>query len=495
MEPTHKALRDEVRLLGELLVKRSSDAGTWGSSRPSNASDAGARGPRGDDRGFPPARAGTVPAAGRCGAAAGARVRPFLNLANVAEQHHASAVGVPTCASRTRLRSAGPARRHSSAWSRGREAGTLHEAVRTLRIELVLTAHRPKCHAHAHPQVQPDCRAPVAARAARLDASRARGRGGRAARRDPGRWDTDEVRHQRTSRSTRCAAAWWCSSKASGRRAALRAQRRSCAAGRDGPSARSRAGPVRFGSWIGGDRDGNLNVTPEISRQTCMINRWAAASSSSGKGRAARRAVDDRRHQKLRDRVGDAREPYRELLREVRSRLAATRAWAEASLNAGADVPAPAEVYLGSESLAARSGCAMTHWWPPATRSSRPATDRRPAPGGGVRRGARAARHPPGSQPPHRCTRRDYRALGLGRTRTGRGAPRRVPRARAGQSPSAGARRTHGLAGGPRRARHLRGDRAIHPESLGAYVITMAQQASDVLRWCCCRRRRGSRRP
>ena len=37
------------------------------------------------------------------------------------------------------------------------------------------------------------------------------------------------------------------------------------------------ATPICFGSWIGGDRDGNPNVTPEITRQTCLWHRWVAA--------------------------------------------------------------------------------------------------------------------------------------------------------------------------------------------------------------------------
>jgi len=94
------------------------------------------------------------------------------------------------------------------------------------------------------------------------------------------------------------------------------------------------AAPIRFGSWIGGDRDGNPNVTPEVTRQATWLARWMAAHLYLRDVTALRdelsitTATDE-----MRVRSGGAREPYRELLREVARRLEATREWAAQNLD------------------------------------------------------------------------------------------------------------------------------------------------------------------
>jgi phosphoenolpyruvate carboxylase len=87
------------------------------------------------------------------------------------------------------------------------------------------------------------------------------------------------------------------------------------------------AAPIRFGSWMGGDRDGNPNVTPAVTVEACRLGRWMAANLFAN-------ALEDLREElssqscnaELRERTNNAREPYRALLTEVKQRLINTKA-------------------------------------------------------------------------------------------------------------------------------------------------------------------------
>ncbi len=94
------------------------------------------------------------------------------------------------------------------------------------------------------------------------------------------------------------------------------------------------AAPIRFGSWMGGDRDGNPNVTAAVTEEVLLLARWQAADLLYNDINELREDLSlGHCNQALRQKVGDHPEPYRELLRDVRKRLLNTRNWAEARLN------------------------------------------------------------------------------------------------------------------------------------------------------------------
>lgn len=109
------------------------------------------------------------------------------------------------------------------------------------------------------------------------------------------------------------------------------------------------AAPLRFASWMGGDRDGNPNVTAEVTEEVLLLARWEAAHLLEKDVHELREDLSmGDCNAPLRALVGDHKEPYREILREVRQRLANTRLWAEAKLD-GREFPDP--IYLNDEEL------------------------------------------------------------------------------------------------------------------------------------------------
>lgn len=93
------------------------------------------------------------------------------------------------------------------------------------------------------------------------------------------------------------------------------------------------ASPIRFASWMGGDRDGNPNVTPDSTRRVVWLARWMAADLFL---RDVQRLRDELSmatcSPSLRKLVKAAAEPYRAFLRSVREKLDGTRKRAQAEL-------------------------------------------------------------------------------------------------------------------------------------------------------------------
>ena len=120
------------------------------------------------------------------------------------------------------------------------------------------------------------------------------------------------------------------------------------------------ASPIKFASWMGGDRDGNPNVTSALTREVLALSRWMAADlylrdisallnqlSMWDCSAALRQEADRLLHQSDRNR----HEPYRIVLAELRRRLLLTRDWAAAK--ARGETLAADEVLLDNDDLIA----------------------------------------------------------------------------------------------------------------------------------------------
>jgi len=100
------------------------------------------------------------------------------------------------------------------------------------------------------------------------------------------------------------------------------------------------AAPIRFASWMGGDRDGNPNVTAPVTREVLLLARWMAADLYLRDiDQLASELSMQQASAALQAQAGDSVEPYRAVLKQLRERLRATRQWAHASLNGTAAAP------------------------------------------------------------------------------------------------------------------------------------------------------------
>ncbi len=252
----------------------------------------------------------------------------FLTLANIAEQHHRSR------RRRDRARAGDAPQRGSldESFARLLEAGVapdaLHAVASRLGIELVLTAHPTEVHRrtslHIHNRI-----AVLLARLDRADIDATRtALVDRLHREIVTLWRTDEIRRRRPTPDEEARAGLlvfeqtlWDAVPAHVRALDDALERHT---GRGLPR---NATPIRFGSWMGGDRDGNPNVTPDVTRRVCAMARWIAADLYHREIATLREELSlADGSDELLAATGGAAEPYRALLRGVLARLAKTRA-------------------------------------------------------------------------------------------------------------------------------------------------------------------------
>jgi len=92
--------------------------------------------------------------------------------------------------------------------------------------------------------------------------------------------------------------------------------------------------PIQFGSWMGGDRDGNPNVTSEVTKKVILFSRWQAAKLYE---RELTKLIQDLSMEKCSQAIkkvtGNSFEPYRVYLRPLRDKARRTHQLIEAHIN------------------------------------------------------------------------------------------------------------------------------------------------------------------
>lgn len=93
--------------------------------------------------------------------------------------------------------------------------------------------------------------------------------------------------------------------------------------------------PLRISSWMGGDRDGNPNVTPEITYEVSLLSRWVAASLYKTDIAILRSELSQSKvfaSHELLEYTNQAHEPYRYVIKMIDSKLQATIDYVNAKL-------------------------------------------------------------------------------------------------------------------------------------------------------------------
>lgn len=256
----------------------------------------------------------------------------FLNLANIADQHHTVSREMAPLFSASRTL----ASEFSSLLEEGVTGAALEHAIAELKIELVLTAHPTEIMRrtliHKHSEIR-SCLSQL-----ELEGITAREREKLQLRlRDlvTQIWFGDDFRERRPTPVDE--AKWgYAVVEDSLWEAVPEFLRRLDEALFDscGKHLPLDAKPVAFVSWMGGDRDGNPNVTAPVTQEVLLLARWQAADLYL---KDLIELVEELSmtpcNSVIRELAGDSHEPYRAVLRELREKMRRTRVAIELELD------------------------------------------------------------------------------------------------------------------------------------------------------------------
>ncbi len=277
----------------------------------------------------------------------------FLSLANIAEQHHQIRLN------RQALREGLPLGDKSSVSeefarliAEGIDTRTLHETVCRLQIGLVLTAHPTEVTRRTLTQKYQRIAGALAMRDRQdLTPQEARNAEETLVREVVAVWKTDEISRTRPTPVDEAQTGialveqvLWDAvpgylrgldtalTESTGRRLPIDAT------------------PIQFGSWMGGDRDGNPFVTAKVTRQVCLQWRRQALALyqrdiAELHSELSMQDCDPR----LRSLAGDVREPYREVLNQMADRL--TRSVEHLDSKLAGEAPPPDGTYTAAAEL------------------------------------------------------------------------------------------------------------------------------------------------
>ncbi len=272
----------------------------------------------------------------------------FLNLANIAEQQHMVSRRMDPLLSASRnLNNSMRELREE-----GVEAAAIAGAIDSLKIELVLTAHpteitrRTLIHKHSE----------IGACLSQLEL------GGLTEREQSQlqarlrelvtqTWHGDDFRRERPTPVDEAKWGFAVVEESLWRAVPEFMRRLDDALGRHcGESLPLDAAPVSFVSWMGGDRDGNPNVTATVTREVMLLSRWQAADLYLADiERLLEELSMTRCSAALREYAADAHEPYRAILRGLRQLLRDTCSHIEARLRG--EQPGTAAILESEEQL------------------------------------------------------------------------------------------------------------------------------------------------